>query len=336
MTEKERILSELNLKSLETENENNWNEQTIIDITPWYIIPWFHGIINFPLTKLDNNMLSHIKTIKESIDLLDKTARKYLAQNSDINEKKDIWDLLTPRMKQNRIYLRFVIFYNDLTFRLKYRVSDSCKEKICSNDYYIGINFTKDLTMDSVFSEIYPVHIKFDFTGYLLNIPPDGDKSFKSNDIEGIIEEISLFNGKDQQCTDDNPTEPNIYARCPQSKRVSITISLDKIHEHYIACAKYAYKNIPVNPANLNDFCFFNSINVEVVGVLRTNNIYPIRWLKKHNQDNSGIISIHVKNKENFYINCEIQNYEIKRMEIIENADTCKKLEMDIFKEDIL
>ena len=164
----------------------------------------------------------------------------------------------------------------------------------------------------------------------------DEDISFKAEGIEGIIEEISVFNGKDQQCADDNPTGRNIYTRYPQSKEVSITVSLDKLHEHYIACAEYAHKNTPVNSTNMNDFWICRNLNFECTGVLHTNNIYPIRWLKKHNQENSGVISIHVKNRENFYINCEIQNYEIKRMEIIEDADTCKKLEMDIFKEDIL
>jgi len=121
MIEKERIISELNVKSLETKNENKWNEQTIVSI-PNYLC----GIINFLLTKLDNNMFSHIKTIIESIDFLDKIARKHLAENSDIYENKDFWDVLfmSTRMEQNSLYLTYVIFYSDLTFRLKYRVTD--------------------------------------------------------------------------------------------------------------------------------------------------------------------------------------------------------------------
>ena len=333
MIEKERLISELNVKSLETKNENKWNEQTIIDITPF-----FHGIINFPLDKLDDTMLCHIKTIIESMVSLDKTARKHLEENTDIYENKDIWDILfiSTRMEQNSLYLAYVIFYSDFTFRLKYRVSGNCKENICPKDYFIGFNFTKDLTLESVFSEIFPIHIHFDLSGYLLTIPPNGDKSFKFNDIEGIIEEISIFNGKYQQCADDDLNEQNYYARCPQNKAVCITISFDKLRPHYKAHAKYAHKNISVNPANLTGFCFCSGMDVEVVGVLRTNNIYPIRWLKKHNQENSGIISIPVKNKENFYINCEIQNYEIRKMEIIEDADICRKLESGIFKEDKL
>jgi len=332
MTEKERILSELNIESFETINGNNWNEQTIVDITPF-----FHGIINFPLTQLDDNMLNHIKTIIESIDSLDKTSRKHLVENSDIYENKDFWDVLfmSTRMEQNSLYLTYVIFYSDLTFRLKYRVTDSSKEEICPEYYYVGFNFTKDLTMASVSSEIYPVHIKSCFIGYPV-IDIDENISFKAEGIEGVIEEISVFNGKDQQCADDNPTGRNIYTRCPQSKGVIINISLDKLHTHYVACAEYAHKNIPVNSTNKNDFWIYRNLNFEGVGVLRTNNIYPIRWLKKHNQETSGVISIHVKNRENFYINCEIQNYEIKRMEIIEDADICKKLEMDIYKEDKL
>jgi hypothetical protein len=330
MIEKERILSELNLKSLETKNENKWNEQTIVSI-PNFLC----GIINFSLTKLDDNILSHIKTIIESIDSLDKIARKHLEENREINEKKDFWDLLSPRIKQNNIYLRFVIFYSDLTFRLKYRVSDSCKEKICPSDYYIGVNFTKDLTMESVFSEVYPVHIKFGFRGYpVINI--DENISFKAEGIEGVIEEISVFNGKDQQCADDNQTGKNIYARCPQSKGVSITISLDKLHKHYVVFAEYAHKNIPVNSNNMNGFWIYRHLNFEGTGILRANNIYPIKWLKRHNQENSGIISIPVKNKENFYINCEIKDYKIKRIEIIEDTEVNRKLEMDIYKEDIL
>jgi hypothetical protein len=329
MIEKERILSELNIKSLETKNENKWNEQTIVNITPW-----FHGIINFPLIKLDDNMLSHIKTITESIDSLDKIARKHLEEKWETNEKKDFWDVLsaTTRMEQNSLCMTYVIFYSDLTFRLKYRVTDSCKEEICPKYYYIGINFTKDLTMESVFSEIYPVHINFKFSGYPLTNP---DLKSKTTDMEGIIEEISVFNGKNRQCADNNSTEEN-YGWCPQNKSVCVSISLDKLRPHYKASEEYAHKNIPVNPDNMKGIILIRNFCFEGVGNLRTNNIYPIRWLKKHNQENFGIISIHVKNKENFYINCEIQNYKIKRMEIIEDANACKKLEMDIFKEDII
>ena len=331
MFEKERILSELNLKSLETNNENKWNEQTIL-----HIHPWFHGIINFPLTKLDDNMLSHIKTIIESIDSLNKIAMKHLEENSDLNEKKDFWDVLstTKRIEHNSVYLTYVIFYSDLTFRLKYSVSEECKEKICPG-HNIGFNFAKDLTLESMFSEIFPVHINFKFSGYPLINPDLQSKTMNTMDIEGIIEEISVFNGKYRQCADDNPTEEN-YAWCPQNKSICVSISLDKLRPYYKASVEYAHKNIPVNPANVKSIILMRLFNLEGVGVLRTNNIYPIRWLKKHSQENSGIISIPVKNKENFYINCEIQNYEIKRIEIIEDADICKKLEMDIFKEEIL
>ena len=328
MTEKERILSELNVKSLETKNENKWNEQTIVNN-----FPFFRGIINFPLARLNDNMFSHIKTVIESIDSLDKIARKHLEENWETNEKIDFWDVLstTTRMEQSSLHLTYVIFYSDLTFRLKYRVADRCKEEISPKNYYIGFNFTKDLTMESVFSEVYPVHINFKFSGYPLTNP---DLKSKTTDIEGIIEEISVFNGK-WKCADNNPNEEN-YAWCPQNKSICVSISLDKLRPHYKASVEYAHKNIPVNPANVKNIILMRQFNLEGVGTLRTNNIYPVRWLKKHDQENSGIISIHVKNRENFYINCEIQNYKIKQIEIIEDADTCKKLEMDIFKEDIL
>jgi len=303
-------------------------EQTIVRIHPW-----LHGIINFPLAKLDDNMLSHIKTIVESIDSLNKITRKHLEENSGINEGKDFWDVLstTKKIKNNSVYLTYVIFYSDLTFRLKYSISDECKEKICPGQY-IGFNFTKDLTIEGIFSEIFPVHINFEFSGYPLINP---DLHSETTDIEGIIEEISALNGKYRKCADNNQAEEN-YAWCPQNKSVCVSISLDKLRSHYKASVEYAHKNIPVNPANTKGVILMRVFNYDGVGVLRTNNIYPIRWLKKHNQENSGIISISVKNRENFYINCEIQNYEIKRMEIIEDADVNRKLEKDIFKEDIL
>jgi len=334
MIQKERIINELNIKSFETKNENNWNEQTILNITPY-----FHGIINFSLDKLDDDLFSHIKTIIESIESIDKIARKYLEENIEINDKKNFWDIISTNkiMKHNSIFSTYVIFYSDLTFRFKYRVIDKCKEKLCPNDYYIGFNFTKDIILESMFSEIYPVHIHYEFTGYLEIISfSNGNKSFKTTGIEGVIEEISVFNGKYRQYADDNSTEQNNYAKCPQHKSVYIKISLDKLHHHYIAYAEYAHKNIPVNPENISDLIWYPKLFFDDVGVLRTNNIYPIKWLKKHNQENSGIISILVKNMKNFYINCEIQNYKIIRMEIIEDPDTCRKLWMDIYKEDIL
>jgi hypothetical protein len=326
MIEKERIINELNIKSFETKNENKWNEQTILHITPW-----FTGIINFPLDKLDDNMFSHIKTIIESMDSLDKTARKHLEENSETNKKKDFWDVLSTakRIEHNNVYLICVIFYSDFTFCLKYSVSNECKEKICPG-FIIGFNFTKDFTLESLFSEIFP-YINFKFSGYPL-INPDMDHT---KDIEGIIKEISIFNGKYQQCANNNLTEEN-YAWCPQYKTACVSISLDKLRPYYIASVKYAHKNIPVNSSKINGIILQKLFRFEGIGTLRTNSLYPIKWLKKHNQECSGIISIPVKDMEHFYLNCEIQNYEIRKMEIIEDADICRKLENGIFKEDKL
>jgi len=334
MIEKERIINELNIKSFETKNENNWNEQTILHITPW-----FTGIINFSLDKFDDNIFSHIKTIIKSMDSLDKTARKHLEENCETNEKKAFWDVISTvkRIEHNSLYLICVIFYSDFTFCLKYSVSNECNEKICPEYYKIVFNFSKDLTFESMFSEIYPIYIHFEFTGYPVIISLFyNNKSFKKSGIEGVIEEITLFNGKYLQSADDNSTEQNIYSQCPQHKSICITISLDKHHHHYNVYAKYAHKNVPINPENINSFICYQGLNFDDVGVLRTNNIYPIKWLKKHNQENPCNIAIPVKNKGNFYISCEIQNYEIKKMEIIEDPDICRKLEMGIYKEDKL
>jgi len=332
MIPKETIISELKLKSLETKNENNWNEQTI-----FYFPPFYKGIINFSLAKLDDTTFSHIKTIIESKDSLDKTARKHLEENWGTDERKDIWDALSAakRIKQGSVYLNFIIFYSDFTFRIKYGVSGDCKEEICPKYYYIGFNFTKDLTVESMFSEIFPVHLKFDFMGYpLLLRYLFEQKECKISDIDRITKEISEFNGEYRQSEDDNSTGQNIYALCPQNKSVCITVSLDKLRPHYNAHAKYAQKNIPVDPAKQNERYGNEYFEFKDAGVLRTNNVYPIRWLKKHNQENSGFITIPVKNTEPFFINCEIQNYKILKMEIIKDADACKKLETDIYKED--
>jgi len=325
MIPKERIISELKLKSLETKNENNWNEQTIFNIPPYY-----KGIINFSLAKLDDNMLSHIKNIIESIDSLNKVVRKHMKENFEINEKKDIWDVLSSK----NVYLRDIFFYSDLSFCIKYEkyILDSIVKQEYYN-HYIRFNFTKDMIMESMFSELYPVHINFKFTGYpMIYIP---ETNCKKTDIEEITEEISEFNGKYQQNANDDPSEQNIYARSPQNKSVCVTISLDKKHFHYKAYAEYAYKNIPVNQASMEDFYSMETFNFESNGILQTN-YYPIRWLKKHNQEISGSILIPVKNMEKMYINCEIQNYKINKMEIINDINILRKLVMDIYEEDTL
>jgi hypothetical protein len=131
MIQKERIINELNIKSFETKNENSRDEQTILCTT--YNLS---GIINFPLAKLDDNMLSHIKTVMESIESLEKVTIRHLRENLEqedwkAEEKKDIWDILSKKMNHDSMYLRFIIFYSDLTFRLKYKVRENCKEQIC-------------------------------------------------------------------------------------------------------------------------------------------------------------------------------------------------------------
>jgi hypothetical protein len=332
MIQKERILDELNIKSFETKNENNWNEQTILTIT--YNLS---GIINFPLPKLDDNMFNHIKAIIQSIESLEKITRNRIQENWEKDEKKDILDVLSVKMKHDSIYLRFIIFYSDLTFRLKYKVKDNCKEQICPNDYHIGFNFTKDLTIESMFSELYPVHLYFDFNDYPIHnskMWKISDENYKTPDIDRVKEEINLFNNEYPHYAYDNPTSDNMYERYPQRKSVSVTVSLNKIHRDYNAGANYAQRE-PFNP-DMDDspsWIIVNYFRFKGIGVLRTNNIYPIKWLKKHNQEYSGVISIPVKNKESLYINCEIQNYRIKKMEIIEDADTCIKLGMDINEE---
>ena len=56
------------------------------------------------------------------------------------------------------------------------------------------------------------------------------------------------------------------------------------------------------------------------IGVLQTNKIHPVFWLKKHHQENPGIILIPVENKENMYIRCEIKNYKVLKMETIQDG----------------
>jgi hypothetical protein len=326
MIPKERLISELKLKLLETKNENNWNEQTI-----FYIPPFYKGIINFSLVKLDDYMLSHIKNIIESIDSLSKIAKKHMKENFETNVKKDIWDVLSTK----KVYLRDIIFYSDLSFCIKFEkyFLDLIAKKEYYN-HYIRFNFTRDLTMENMFFELYPVHINFKFNGYPMRYIKE-DNNCKKTDVDKITEEILEFNGKYQQNTNDDPSEENMYARCPQKKSVCVIISLNKKQSHYKAYAEYAYKNIPVNQANMNDWYFTKPFNYESNGILRTK-YYPIRWLKKHNQEISGSILIPVKNMGKMYINCEIQNYKINKMEIINDVNILRKLIMDICEEDTL
>jgi hypothetical protein len=188
-----------------------------------------------------------------------------------------------------------------------------------------------------MFSEIYPVHLYFSFSGYPIHTGKMFDMSYenyKSPGIDRAKEEINAFNNEYPKYAYDKPSWDNMYTRYPQRKSVSITVSLTKIHRDYKADAKYAQKE-PFNPDMADlikpglPFCMIPGFGFKGSGVLRTNDIYPIKWLKKHNQEHSATISIPVKNEGNLCINCEIQDYKIKRMEIIEDADTCIKLGMN-------
>jgi hypothetical protein len=202
MIQKERIIKELNLTSYETKNENDWNEQTIFCFEPY-----LYGIINFPISKLDENIFGHIKTVIESFESLDRIARKHIEENWVIKEKKDFWDILSIKMNYDRIYLQFIIFYSDLTFRLKYRFSCNFIKNICLKNYYIGFNFTKYLTMESMFFEIYPLHLYFNFEDYPINDPKlFMDQFSKPLNIDRAIEEINTFSSEYPNYAYNNPT----------------------------------------------------------------------------------------------------------------------------------
>jgi hypothetical protein len=329
MIQKERIIKELNITSYETKNENDWNEQTIFCFQPY-----LHGIINFPISKLDENMLSFIKTVIGSFESLDKIARKHIKENLALNKKKNFWDISSKKINYNRIYLHYIIFYSDFTFRIKYRDVSNRQENIYPENYYFGSNFTKDLTIESLFYEIYPLHFYFNFQSY----PIHDSKTFKDQfdkplKIDRAIEEINTFSSEYPNYAYDNPTGDIIYEQYPQRKSGSITISLNKLHKDYKVHAKYMQKE-PYNPANqdINWLCPIPVFKFKGAGVLRTNNIDPIKWLRQHNQETSGIISIPAKSKNDFYINCEIQNFKLKKMEIIEDSDACRKFWMDTNK----